>query len=291
MKKILKITGIILLGLILLAVGFGVYVYQTNDRIKAMVNNDESKLFYFPSKKIADLKGFDYKEIELEVEKDIKIYNYLFKPKMDTIFGRIFFIHGAGGNVPHYKSLIKTLVDNGFEVYAVDWRGFGKSNGMPNYKNVIRDTQKSFEDYKNRLGNTDEKILVYGISLGGQVAVKITLDNSKDIRALILDGSIYSAQQIAIDHTPTEFLKQQIRMHPENFNQDYVAFRDIAKIKNVPKLIIHSTKDKQVLFKYGKKLYDNAQQPKSFWKTDTKHIMTLVTYPKETIQKIKQLLK
>ncbi len=291
MKKTIKIVGVVFILLFLMIIGFSFYVYQTNDRVKAIVNNDESKLFYFPSKEIADLKDFNYKEVEIEVDNGVKIYNYLFSSQIDTIFGRIFFIHGAAGNVPYYKDLIKPLVNNGFEVYAVDWRGFGKSNGKPNYKNVIKDTQKSFENYKKQLKGINDKILVYGMSLGGQVAVKIVLDNPNDIKALVLDGSIFSAQQLAIDYTPIDFLKQRIKKHPEAFNQDYVAFRDIAKIDSIPKLIIHSRKDKQVAVKYGKKLYSNAKQPKIFWETDTKHIMTLIKYPKETVQKIKDLLQ
>ncbi len=106
----------------------------------------------------------------------------------------------------------------------------------------------------------------------------------------MLDGSIPSAQQMAIDYAP-EFLKQKAKEHPENFNQDYVAVRDIAKINNIPKLIIHNKQDQKVLFQHGKQLYNNAKEPKIFWETDTKHIRTLLNYPKATIKKIKELLE
>ncbi len=291
MKKTLKIIGIILLGCVILTIGFGIYQYQTNDMIRAIVNNDESKLYYFPSKKMIDLQDLDYEEIELEVEDGIKIYNYYFKSKSDTMNANMFFIHSAGGNATYCKDFVKPLLNSGFDVYVVDWRGYGKSNGTPNYKNVIKDTQKSFEDYKRRVRDAQLKTIVYGQSLGGQVAVKIVLDNTTDVDAFVLDGSIPSAQQMAIDYAPVAFLKQKAKEHPEGFNQDYVASRDIAKINDIPKLIIHSKRDQEVLFAHGKTLYNNAQEPKMFWETDTKHIMTLLQYPNETIDKIKVLLQ
>ncbi len=291
MKRTLKIIGVVLLGLVILILGFGIYQYQTNTFVKAIVDNDESKLYYSPSKKLIDLEGLDYEEIEMQVSKNIRIYNYYFKSELDSIIGNVFFIHSAGGNATYCKNFIKPLLDNGFNVYVIDWRGYGKSDGVPNYKNVISDTQKSFEDYNSRVKDIHHKTIVYGQSLGGQVAIKIVLDNTNDVDALVLDGSISSAQQMAIDYAPIEFLKQKAKDHPEDFNQDYVAIRDIAKIKDIPKLIIHSKQDQEVLFKHGKQLYNNAKEPKIFWETDTKHIRTLLNYPNETIVKIRELLR
>ena len=291
MKKVFKITGWAILIIIVFAIGFGTYIYQTNDMIRASINNDESKLYYFPTKELADLSDFQVNEIELKISNKVSVFNYHFKPITDNLHAKVFLIHGAGGNATTYKELIRPLVENGFEVYAVDWRSYGKSNGTPNYKNVLSDTQKSFIDYKKRTKNDSLKTIIYGMSLGGQVAVKIALDNEKKIDALVLDGSIPSAQQMAIDYAPMSFMKQRAMKHSEKFNQDYVAIRDISKIKNTPKLIIHSVNDYEVLFKHGENLYQQAQEPKEFWNTDTNHIMTLADYPTETIEKIKGIIR
>ncbi|MEM8510344.1 MAG: alpha/beta fold hydrolase [Bacteroidota bacterium] len=291
MKKIFKTTGVAIVLITFCTAGIGVYFYLTNDMIRASINNYESKLYYFPTKELADLVDFNVDEIELEVDDHVMVYNYHFRPNTDRIQAKIFLIHGAGGNATTYKDLIRPLVENEFDVYAVDWRGYGKSKGIPNYKNVLTDTERGFLDYQQRTKNDTIKTIVYGMSLGGQVAIKITLDNRENVDALVLDGCVPSAQQMAIDYAPVDFLRQRAKEHPERFNQEYVAIRDISKIENTPKLIIHSIQDSEVQYKHGKNLFTNAKEPKTFWKTDTKHIMTLANYPNEAIEKIKELIR
>lgn len=291
MKKVLKIVGIIILLLVVFTVGTGFYLYQSDPMIKAMVNNDESKLYYFPVKEMEEMNDLNYSEKVLRVEDSLDIYTYYFEPTTEEPKGNIFFIHGAGGNVTKYKALIKPLVENGYGVYAADWRGYGNSTGKPGYKGVLIDTEVAFVDFKNKTESESLKTIVYGTSLGGQLAVKITKDNQDKVDALVLDGSIQSAQQMAIDYAPVDFLKEKARKNPENFNQEYVAIRDIKEISNTPKLIIHSQSDRDVSFIQGENLYEAAKEPKEFWITETKHIMTLKEHPDEAIQKIDKLIR
>lgn len=291
MKKILKIIGWLFLAVVVLGIGFGIYTYQTNEMIRAIINNDESTLYYFPSKEIRKMDKLNFSETILQVEDSVKINTYQFENLASETKANIFFIHGAGGNVTFYKEMISTLVKNGYNVYALDWRGYGKSNGTPNYKGVLKDTKVAFKDFISKTKNDSLKIIVYGMSLGGQLAVEITKDNQDKVDALILDSSVESAQGLAIDYAPIEFLKEDARKKPEKFNQDYVAIRDIKEIQNIPKLIIHSTNDKDVPFVRGENLFKAAKEPKEFWITETDHIMILVDQPKETIQKIDKLIE
>lgn len=291
MKKMLKILGWTTLIVICLMIGFSIYMYQSNDVLRAIINNDESKLFYFPEKEVKPITDLDYSENSLIVDDSITIHTYEFKSSKKETIGNIFLIHGAGGNISTYQNLIKPLVREGFSVYAAEWRGYGKSTGTPNYTGVLRDTQTSFYDFRSKTANDSIKTIIYGMSLGGQLAVKITKDNQDIIDALVLDGSVQSAQQIAMDFAPVDFLKQRAKEHPEKFNQDYIAVQDIEDIVHIPKLIIHSKKDIEVPFNHGEALFEHAREPKSFWETDTSHIMTLKEYPQETIARIHGLLQ
>ncbi len=287
MRKTLRIIGWSTLVLIIFGLGSGIYFYQTDPMIKAIVNNDESKLYYFPLKEMENMNELNYSENILIVEDSLRIYTYEFKPRKNKM-ADIFLVHGAGGNVSTYKNLIKPLVENGFGVYALDWRGYGKSTGTPNYKGVMKDTEVAFKDFMNKTKIDSLKIIVYGMSLGGPMAIKITKDNQKQIDALILDGTVESAQSLAIDYAPIDFLKEKAKKSPEKFNQDYVGVRDIAQINNIPKLIIHSRIDRDVPFNHGKNVFDSAKEPKEFWETETEHIMTLRDLTEEAITKIKE---
>ncbi|WP_299444204.1 alpha/beta hydrolase [uncultured Aquimarina sp.] len=288
MKKIVKITGWTLLIILFSGFGFGIYTYQTDDMLRAMIQQDESKLSYGPLKENVSLEHFDFEEYELQVNDSIKIYTYLFKPSIKRK-GYVFYIHGSGGNATYWSQLYKPLIDDGYAVYAADWRGYGKANGSPNYRGVLEDTEAAFKDFINKTKNDSLKTIVYGMSLGGQLAIKITMDNQNEVDALVLDSAFESAQQIAIDYAPFEFLKNRARKHPGNFNQLYVGSRDIKEIKNIPKLIIHSINDVQVSISHGKNLFKNAQEPKEFWETKTPHIMTLRDIPGQAIKKINNL--
>ena len=283
--KILKIFGIIFLITTIAFIGIGVYYYQTNPMLKAIVNNDESKLYYFPSKQMLPMNELDYSESTLIVDDTIKIHTYQFTPTNEHK-ANVFLVYGGGGNVTTYQDMIKSLVENGFKVYAFDWRGFGKSNGKPGYKGLLTDTKVAFSDFIKQNETDTLKKVVYGMSLGGQIAIKITQENESNVDLLVLDGSIESAQTLAIDFAPMDFLKNKAKNSPQDFNQDYVAVRDISLIENTPKLIIHSKNDNEVPFVRGKNVFEAAKEPKVFWETNTAHIMTLVDLPKETADKI-----
>lgn len=290
MKKTLKFTGWTVLIITLLIIGFGIYKYQTDEMLRAMINHNESKLSYGPLKEIVSLENFDVEEYELEVNDSIKIYTYLFKPSIECK-GNVFYIHGSGGNAAYWSRLYKPLIDEGYKVYAADWRGYGKANGSPNYRGVLEDTETAFKDFLSKTKNDSLKTIVYGMSLGGQLAIKITKDNPDKVDALVLDGAFESAQQIAIDYAPFEFLKNRARNHPEKFNQLYVGSRDIKDIRNIPKLIIHSINDEGVPISHGRNLFKNANHPKEFWETKTPHIMTLRDIPDEAIERINNLIQ
>ncbi|MDR1102305.1 MAG: lysophospholipase [Tannerella sp.] len=248
---------------------------------------DESGMFYRPSRKMEDMETLPFEEKSIDVEKGVTVYAYYFKSR--TPRANVFFIHGNSGNVSTCTGMIRTLLSGGYNVYAVDWRGYGKSTGKPGYKGVLKDTEMAFDDFLSSTRNDSLKVIVYGMSLGGQIATKLVSDRQQDVDALILDGSISSAQNLAMDFMPGNFIRNSMKRNSTSFNLEYVAERDIQKIRNIPKLIIHSETDEVVAFYHGEKLYKNARPPKFFWKTKTHHTATLEELASEALQKINRL--
>ena len=288
MKRIFAIIGWASVALFLGITAYGLFIYLSDPYIRALVHNDESKLFYRPTKEIQIMDDLDYSEYVLNVEDSIKIHTYLFDPKIEAR-ANIFLIRGNGGNTSTSIESIRPLVNNGFRVYSVDWRGFGKSNGIPNYKGIAKDTETAFLDFLRKTEDNSIKTIVYGMSLGGQLAVKLTKDNQDKVDALILDGSLESAHSFIVDNFRGLFEPMLIR-NPEEYNQDYVAVRDITDIDNTPKLIIQSNKDRAVPFERGRKIFDSAIEPKTFWETSTEHAKTLRDLPEETKLKIDKII-
>ncbi len=288
MNRIIKLIGWGLGALLLGITTYALFIYQSDPYIKALINNDESKLFYRPIKKIQIMENLNYSENILTVDDSIKIHTYLFHPKIDTK-ANIFLIRGNSGNTSTYKELIKPLVNNGFRVYSADWRGFGKSNGIPDYRGVAKDNETAFLDFLKQTEKDSIKTIVYGMSLGGQLAVKLTKDYEVKVDALILDGSLESAYSFVVDNFHGLFESRLVK-NPDEYNQNYVAVRDIVDIDNTPKLIIHSKIDRAVPLERGINIYNSAKEPKVFWETNTAHIKTLRDLPDETILRLNDLI-
>ena len=153
----------------------------------------------------------------------------------------------------------------------------------------MKDTETAFLDFLKETKNDSIKTLVYGMSLGGQLAIKLTKDNQKQVDGLVLDGSLESAYSFITDNFQ-EFYLQSFIKNPEEYNQDYIALRDIVKIDNTPKLIIQSNRDRAVPLERGINLFNSAKGPKTFWETSTEHTKTIRDLPDETVLKLNEII-
>ena len=70
----------------------------------------------------------------------------------------------------------------------------------------------------------------------------------------------------------------------------YSASYDIKGIDSLPKLFIHSKKDKSVPFEQGKQVFNNALEPKEFWEYEGEHLKAIVKFPESFIEKVNSFL-
>lgn len=65
---------------------------------------------------------------------------------------------------PFRIELCSNLVDMGYHVFALDYRGYGDSTGVPTEEGVVRDLLKLYDVILNN--NEQARIFLYGHSLG-----------------------------------------------------------------------------------------------------------------------------
>lgn len=106
------------------------------------------------------------------------------------------------GNVTTYQYITKPLVDAGFQVVMIDFRGYGKSTGKPTHLNVAADGQMLFDKFINRPDIKNTKVYIYGASLGSQIATHLAKNNVDKISGLILDSPMASFTDIASFYAP-----------------------------------------------------------------------------------------
>lgn len=242
--------------------------------------------FYFPQKEwesVAD--SISFKEHFIKVEKGVKLNGILLEPTSKSK-GQVLFLHGAGGNVTRYLKMTVPLVNHGYSVFMVDFRGYGKSPGTPTHLNIEQDAPKVF-DYVSGLKDFEGKrLIVYGASMGTQAAAILARERANSIKLLILDGSIASFTDIAVDSAPEE-QKAMI----QSFLKSPYSLKEIIKhTEGLKKWIIHSKEDSGVPYQHGLTVFENAAEPKSMWTYEGEHLEAIIDYEVEFFERLSQCL-
>lgn len=248
-----------------------------------LVNAQMDDKFYFPKK---DIRANEWKNT---TERDIKIEHetlntVLIKP-LQKPKATIFLFHGSGGNISYYYPIATILVKSGFQVILVDFRGYGKSTGTPTHQNIATDGEIIFDKYMKMKALKNLPIIIYGLSIGTQIATHIAQKNQARINGLILEGGMSSFADIAGYYAPQ--YKDYI---DKNFINPYASKEDIKSINKIPKLIIHSTEDKEVPIEQAKIVFNNANEVKEFLEIKGDHMLGLKVDEQKIVNKITAMI-
>ena len=205
---------------------------------------------------------FNHEEIWIKTEKDIKLKSWLIKKDLKKYKTLIFF-HGNAGNLFNRVHKLNELNKLDVNILIISWRGFSGNLGKPTEKNLYIDAKLSVQ-WLNNLGVTNDKIILYGESLGTGVAVELGQNNT--FNSIILESpftSIAKAAKIYYPYLPINLL----------LKDRYDSIDKINKITK-PVLIMHGMKDNIVPHEMGAKLFEKANQPKySYFPKNDDHMM------------------
>lgn len=168
----------------------------------------------------------------------------------------VLYLHGARWNLTGQVFRIQQLHDLGFSVLAVDYRGFGQSDGVyPSEKTAYEDARVAW-DRLAQLQPDVRKRFIYGHSLGGAVAVDLAAylsqtRNEPGAGGLIVESSFSSLSDLARVLAPS-WLPVQFLM-----SQKFDSVDKIARV-DVPVLIVHGSADHFIPSSLSEKLYASA---------------------------------
>ncbi len=164
----------------------------------------------------------------------------------------ILFLHGQGGNLTTYAKRVFGLSELGVSVFLIDYRGYGKSEGRPSEEGLYLDARAAYRWLTKERGLRGERIVLYGLSLGGAAACDLAV-RAPSVGGVILEDTFTSARDLS---------RALARWFPTWFIR--LSLDNRAKIRGitVPKLIIHSRNDRFVPFWMGETLYRVAPDPK-----------------------------
>ncbi len=111
----------------------------------------------------------------------------------------MFYLHGVRWNLTGQLNRISQLRRFGFSVFAIDYRGFGKSDGeMPSEASVYEDARVGWQWLIEHEPDPSRRY-IYGHSLGGAVAIDLAAQVSGGpvgARGLIVESSFTSLPEL-----------------------------------------------------------------------------------------------
>lgn len=174
----------------------------------------------------------------------------------------VLYLCGRGGSKTHYSSLsrIKGLQQLGFSVLAIDYRGYGLSEGkLPNESRLYQDSQAAWQYLTQDKKIVPQNIIIYGESLGGAVGIDLAVKQN-NAAALIVQSSFTSMPE------QIKRFRPGLRIFPLNLILTQ-RFNSLAKVRSlaVPVLFLHGTNDPIVSYKMSRSLYYAAPEPKTLF--------------------------
>ncbi len=166
----------------------------------------------------------------------------------------ILFFHGNGEIAEDYDDIGSIYMNFGLNFIVVDYRGYGRSNGMPGISSMFSDAHDTFNHYFGWLSQNQRKgpLWIMGRSLGSASAIELASSYPEKIKGLIIESGFA--------HTLP--LLQRLGINTEILNiVNSQVFSNAAKLARFagPTLIIHGQYDQIIPLQHGKDLF--AQSP------------------------------
>lgn len=237
-------------------------------------------LFLKNGKDTVDL-DFTLESLVFESASGNSLNGWMLKPKGEIPTATILHFHGNSGFVVTQHHSISTLLRYGFQVFTFDYSGYGFSEGKPTRSTALKDVSSAFDYLKSREDVKSTPLVIYGQSLGGNLAALLAQEKQDEMDGLVLEGAFSSYKDMGI-----KFAGIFGRVLVKDKRPGFKAIRNYKK----PLLIIHSIDDEVVPFKMGEKLFQNANEPKAFYEIDECHICGLYYYPDSISEKINEML-
>jgi fermentation-respiration switch protein FrsA (DUF1100 family) len=214
---------------------------------------NQRNMIYFPDTSVPDLvPGIE--AVEVETVDGLKLRGWWFPPTNPKLPLVVHF-QGNAGNHFHRGWKAELLNKNGYGVLLATYRGYGGNPGTMSEQGLLDDGRA----WMNFLRTQGKPIVVFGESLGTGVAVRMA--GEFDAAGLILESPYSSIADVAQSLYPIVPVKILLR---DRFD----SMANIGAVK-APKLFVHGVLDRTIPIKFGRRLFDAADEPKSFIALDS----------------------
>lgn len=211
---------------------------------------------FFPVKPLAFSPrewGMDFEDVYFKTSDGVKLNAWFIKAGQNSPV--VLWFHGNAGNIADRVENAKLLSDRGISLLMVDYRGYGKSEGMPSEEGIYADGQAAYDYLVSGGGVAADNLIIFGRSLGTSVAVHVA--SKKECAGVILESAITNMADMARVHYPVVPGLGSLKN----------KFDSIGRIASVsaPILFTHGDADEIVPYEFGRRLFEATKAEKEFY--------------------------
>jgi len=234
-----------------------------------LVTTGCTRPFFWPQREHAwdpARAGIEYRDVMFRSTDGVRLHSW-FLPADDPS-GTIVFLHGNAQNVSTHIAAVHWLPERGYNVFMPDYRGFGRSEGEPDFAGIHKDARAAIAHAREREDTDPGRIVVLGQSLGGSVAITTVArhGDSLGVRALVADSPFSSYRGIAREKLAGSWVTWPFQVPlswavPDGF----APVNYIADVAPIPTLLIAGETDTTVPSHHSERLRDAAGEPVELW--------------------------
>jgi uncharacterized protein len=157
----------------------------------------------------------------------------------------VLFLHGNTGGLTERIAYYRTIIEHGYGVFALDYRGYSGNGGTPTEAGLYTDARTAMA-YLLTHDTPPSTIIAMGHSLGTGVAVQIATEYP--LHSLVLLAPFTSMVDVASERYP--YIPVSLLLRDR--------YDSLSKASNVqePVWIFHGTADEVIPSVHSKQLYD-----------------------------------
>ncbi|KAF2034660.1 BEM46 family protein-like protein [Setomelanomma holmii] len=202
----------------------------------------------------------DFEELFIPTPDGESLSAFLIRPsKQHARNVTVLMFHGNAGNIGYRLPIAKILEkDLRCNVLMLQYRGYGLSSGSPNEKGLMIDAQTGLDYIRQRHDLRNTRIVIYGQSIGGAVAVALAARNQKqgDITGIVLENTFTSLKKlIPSAFPPAKYLAPLC-------HQIWPTEATMPQITELPILFLSGLKDEIIPPSHMSRLFQVCKAPK-----------------------------
>ena len=218
--------------------------------------------------------GLAYEDVGLVAADGVRLHAWLVHPGVEPV-GRVLFLHGNAQNVSYHLPAALWWVVEGYEMLALDYRGYGRSAGSPTIDGALLDVDAAL-GFVERRGAADAlPTYVFGQSLGASLAIlALAADprSSERADALVIEAGFARFGRVAAEIASRVALTWPLQWLPRLTLAHLPDPIDAIDEIDVPVIVVHSVDDRIVGVGHGRDLHAAARSPKRFVEARGRHI-------------------